>query len=68
MTITNIPTYLVAEIVTQSLGRKYIVLDLETVISSYAVATIPDFDVKSGTKGILFNHVSFVIQFKQTSF
>ena len=30
--------------------RKEVVLDLETVISSYAVATGPDFDVKNGTK------------------
>ena len=68
MTITNFHTYLAAEIATQSLGRKYIVLDLETVISSCAVATRPDFDVKNGTKGILFNRVSFVIPFKQTLF
>ena len=60
----NFPTYLAAEIVTQSL----VVLDLETVISSYAVATRPDFDVKNGTKGILFNRVSFVIPLKQTLF
>ena len=35
-----------------SVTRKEVVLDLETVISSYAVATRPDFDVKNGTKGI----------------
>ena len=52
----------------QSVTRKEVVLDLETVISSYAVATRPDFEVKNGTKGILFNRVSFVIQFKQTLF
>ena len=52
----------------QSLTRKEVVLDLETVISSYAVATRPDFDAKNGTKGILFNRVSFVIPFKQTLF
>ena len=51
-----------------SITRKEVVLDLETVISSYAVATRPDFDVKNGTKCILFNRVSFVIQFKQTLF
>ena len=51
-----------------SVTRKEVVLDLETVISSYAVATRPDFDVKNGTKGTLFNSVSFVIQFKQTLF
>ena len=63
MTITNCPTYLAAEIVTQ-VTKKEVVLDLETVISSYAVATRPDFDVKNGTKGILINRVSFVIPFK----
>ena len=54
----------------QSVTRKEVVLDLETVISSYAVATKPDFDVKNGTKGtcILFNRVSFVIPFKQILF
>ena len=46
MTITNFPTYLAEKIVT----RKEVVLDLETVISSYAVATKPDFDVKTGPK------------------
>ena len=47
-----------------SVTRKEVVLDLEIVISSYAVATGPDFDVKNGTKGTLFNHVSSVIPFK----
>ena len=32
-----------------SVTRKEVVLDLETVISSYAVATRPDFDVKNET-------------------
>ena len=36
-----------------SVTRKEVVLDLETVISSYAVATRPDFDVKNGTRGII---------------
>ena len=36
-----------------SVTRQEVVLDLETVISSYAVATRPDFDVKTGTKGII---------------
>ena len=52
MTITNFP-YLAAEIVTHAVTRMEVVLDLETVISSYAVATRPDFDVKNGTKGII---------------
>ena len=59
MTIKNIPSYLVAD--SHSVTRKEVVLDLETVISSHAVATKTDFDVKNGTKGILFNRVSFVI-------
>ena len=56
----KLPTYLAAEIVTQS--RKEVLLDLVTVTSSYAVATRPDFDVKNGTKGILFNRVFNSIQ------
>ena len=70
MTITNFPTYmyLPGGRNSNSVTRKKVVLDLETVISSYAVATRPDFDMKSGTKGILFNRVSFVIPFKQTIF
>ena len=33
-----------------SVTRKEVVLDLKTVISSYAVATGPDFDVKNGNQ------------------
>ena len=33
-----------------SVTRKEVVLDLETVIYSYGVATRPDFDVKNGTQ------------------
>ena len=51
----NIPSYLPGGRNSHSITRKDVVLDLETVISSYAVATRPDFDVKNGTKGILFN-------------
>ena len=61
MTKTNFPTYLAAEIT-----RKEVILDLETVISSYVVATGPDFFGEKRDRGILFNHVSFVIPFKQT--
>ena len=35
-----------------SVTRNEVALDLETVISSYAVATRTDFDVKKGIKGI----------------
>ena len=46
--------------------RKKVVLNLETIISSYAVATRPDFDVKNRTKGILFNHVFFFLFFRNS--
>ena len=56
MTIKNFPSYLAAD--SHSVTRKEVIVDLETVISSYAVATRPDFDVKNGTNGMLFNRVS----------
>ena len=59
--MTNKLSYLLGGRNSHSVTRKEVVLDLETVISSYAVATRPDFDVQNGTKGILFNRMSFVI-------
>ena len=64
MTIYNKLSYLPGGRNSHSVTRKEVALDLENVISRYAVATRPDFDVKNGTKGILLNRESFVIPFK----
>ena len=51
---------------THSVTMNEVDLAVKFVTSSGTVATKPDFDVKTTTKGTLFNCVSFVILFKQT--
>ena len=63
-TLTNLTTYQTVQ--THLVTMNEVDLAVEFITSSGTVATKPDFDVKTVTKGTLFNCISFVILFKQT--